>query len=91
MRFFCALMVAALLTSFIGTGTATAVGYDSYEVTNGVTTKSTAHSAPATDLGKALREASFVDQYPKVIDDVVFFVKDILGQFGITKPKADPK
>ena len=88
MRLFYALMVVALLTLFLGTGIASAVGYERHEVTNGSAMKSTAKPAPSSDLGKALREASLVDKAPRAIDQVVFFVKDILCQFGITKPKA---
>lgn len=88
MRLLNLLLVVALLTLILGTGYASAVGYDRYEVNNGAAAKSTAKPAPTTDLGAAVREASLVDKCPAVIDQVVFFVKDILGQFGIAKPKA---
>ena len=82
------LLVIALVTAVFVTGTAAAVGYDRYEVNSAAQSKEAAKPAPSKDLGKALREASFIDKCPSVIDQVVFFVKDILGQFGITKPKA---
>jgi hypothetical protein len=88
MRLLYMLMVVALLALFLGTGVASAVGYDRYEVDNGAATKSAAKPGPSPDLGTAVREASLLDRCPAVIDQVVFFVKDILGQFGITKPKA---
>lgn len=88
MRFFRRLMIVTLLTVFFGTGIAAAVGYERYEVSNAAEATPAAKPAPSPDLGKAIREASFLDKYPAVIDQVVFFVKDILGQFGITKPKA---
>lgn len=88
MRLVRTLLVIAVVTAFFGTGTAAAVGYDRYEVDNAAQSKQAAKSAPSKDLSKALREASFIDKYPAVIDQVVFFVKDLLGQFGITKPKA---
>jgi len=82
------LVIVATLTAFFGTGIAAAVGYERLEVNNAAQKKATTKPAPSQDLGKALREASFIDKCPALIDQAVFFVKDILSQFGITKTKA---
>ncbi|MCA1962102.1 MAG: hypothetical protein LDL33_15070 [Desulfomonile sp.] len=81
-------VIVATLMAFFGTGIAAAVGYERLEVNNTAQKQTAAKAAPSKDLGKALREASFIDKCPALIDQAVFFVKDILGQFGITKPKA---
>ncbi len=72
----------------LGTSVAMAVGYQRYEIDPADQTKPVAKAPDCQDLGQAIKEASFLEKYPAVIDRVVLFVKDLLGQFGLVKSTA---
>lgn len=77
-----AIMIAVMVV-LVGTGSALAVGYERYVINGpsqgGYDDRAVSHAS----LEKALKKASFVEHYPKVLDEVAFTVKDILSQFGL--------
>ena len=40
-------------------------------------------------LVSALEKATFAQKYPQIIDEVTFFIKDVLSQFGLTENKTE--
>lgn len=60
-----------------------AVGYERYEVNGGREQQVKSTASNGKGLYKAVKDATFVDKVPAVLDEVAFFVRDILGQFGL--------
>jgi hypothetical protein len=76
-------MVIAVMVVLVGTGSALAVGYDRYVVNGPSQVGYDDKAGSYSDLEKALKKASLVEHYPKLLDEVAFTVKDILSQFGL--------
>jgi hypothetical protein len=81
----CAATVLAvvLIGSFVGTQTALAVGYERYEVSASEPVESKSVGQSSQNLYKAIQNATFMEKYPAMIDEVALFVKDVLSQFGL--------
>ena len=80
---FIAITAASVL--LLGTVGLHAVGYESHDAR--VDRPSQARVYPKTGQGvcEAIKDASFVQKYPEIIDEVAFAVRDILSQFGLGK------
>lgn len=89
MRFLRRTLAVAVIAFFLATGTALAVGYNKYEVDDSSQVNYAAKAKKPSSLPEALKEASFIDKCPAVLDGIASFVKEILGQFGIVQSQ-DP-
>ncbi len=83
MKFFVLIVAVALTLLAFQPNQASAVGYERYDVSNG-------HAAKAgiphqTDAPK---KPAFWEKYPVVLDDVAFFVRDVLSQFGLAEHRS---
>ncbi|MEJ2715758.1 MAG: hypothetical protein P8182_01255 [Deltaproteobacteria bacterium] len=76
-------MMIAIMLVLVGTGSALAVGYERYFINGPSPVGHSNKAATCRNLENALKKASLVEQYPKVLDEVAFTVKDILSQFGL--------
>jgi hypothetical protein len=81
-------LLIAVMVVFGATSTALAVGYERYVINEQSQRVTDNRAGRHASLEKALRQASLCETYPKVLDEVAFTVKDILGQFGIIKTKS---
>jgi hypothetical protein len=81
-------MVIAVVVVLIGTGSALAVGYERYVVNGSPQGVSGDKARTCVSLERALKKASFVEHYPKVLDEVAFTIKDILSQFGLVDKQS---
>lgn len=77
------LLAVVLVGSFVGIQAALAVGYERYEVSASEQVESKASGQSSPSLYKAIQNATFVEKYPAIIDEVALFVKGVLSQFGI--------
>ncbi len=79
------IIAAALLICLAGTQSGFAVGSEHYD-SSGVPQNCTPVN-PQTVKGffHAVHKAGFVERYPAIIDEVAFFVRDVLSQFGIAE------
>jgi hypothetical protein len=82
MRYFRALVVIAF-TVVIGAGAASAAGYDRYDLKSSNQTHSKAAKQNFGDGWSSLKKAAYLDKIPSAIDEVAFFIRDFLGQFGL--------
>lgn len=81
-------MVIAVVVVLIGTGSALAVGYERYVVNGSPQGVYGDKARTCASLERALKKASFVEHYPKVLDEVAFTIKDILSQFGLVDKQS---
>lgn len=77
----------ALLLLCAGTGNVLAVGYESYNTAGCSQAKPKIYPQTERGLYDAIKQASFLEKCPLVIDEVAFAVKDILSQFGLAKSR----
>lgn len=81
-----AVVLALILIGLVaGTQSAFAVGYERYEVAAPQSGGSQDTSQSTQSLYRALQNATFMEKYPAMIDEVALFVKDVLGQFGLDR------
>jgi len=82
MAFRAALFTLALLFVLATSHSVYAVGYERYEVNGAQVTQSQTKSDASEGLCHTLKQATFLEKVPAVLDQVAFFVRDVLGQFG---------
>ncbi|MCX5861831.1 MAG: hypothetical protein WCG29_06775 [Desulfomonile sp.] len=85
MKIAATLLAVLLISSFVGASTAVAVGYERYDVPASAQPEPKAGGQSAPSLYKAIQNATFVEKYPAIIDEVAMFVRDVLSQFGLDK------
>ncbi len=89
MRYGAKVVAIVILTVFTATGGALAVGYERYYLgTSSASQAKTCCSTP-TDFCAALKKATFVEKVPGLLDDAAAFIKEVLGQFGLTENKTE--
>lgn len=88
MRFLRRTLPFVIIAVFLASGAALAVGYNKYAVDDSSQVNSVAKAKQSSSLTEALKQASFIDKYPAVLDGIACFVKEILGQFGIAESQA---
>jgi hypothetical protein len=81
------LAVFALATC-MAAGSAFAVGYERFPVTNPRPVKVHPGRSYVPRGWDAVKKASFADKIPVVIDDAAMAVKGLLSQFGLTGKKT---
>jgi len=89
MTFRVAIFTLALLFILTASHSVYAVGYERYEVNGAQETQSKAKSDGAEGLAQAVKQATFVEKVPAVLDQVAFFVRDVLAQFGLKTDKNE--
>lgn len=88
MKFVFQVIAVATLAVFLMTSTVSAVGYERYYPENyrgaryGPAPKASPH------LWESVKEASFIEKVPIVIEGAAMVVRDLLSQFGLTESKA---
>lgn len=83
MRFYVAILALAVAVILVQPHGASAVGYERYEVSNGHVSRS-----GVPPKSGALKKATFWEKCPAVLDDVAFFVRDVLSQFGLAEHRS---
>jgi len=85
MRLGVTVIAAALVISLAGIQSALAVGYERYDTSGVPRDRTPVYPQTTKGFYQAAKKASLVDKCPEVLDEVAFFVRDVLSQFGITK------
>jgi hypothetical protein len=83
MRYVIKSMAVILLLFLLSLGTALAVGFEKYDISGAPDS-----SNRALENG-AMKQSSIIDKAPAAIDEITFFVRDILGQFGLGEIKGE--
>lgn len=78
--------IIALIT-FLSAGVVMAVGYEKYDSSGNPISKPENKVKQAECVSSAIQEATFSQKYPQIIDEVTFFIRDVLSQFGLTENK----
>lgn len=89
MRYVMKTIAIGILFLFLTSGPVLAVGMEKYDVSGAPDTANKVVENGNANVYGALRQASFVERVPAVIDEIAFFVKDILGQFGLAESKSE--
>lgn len=87
MTFRAAILTFALMFVLTASHSVYAVGYERYPANGVEETQSKAKSDEAEGLCQAVKQAAFVEKVPAMLDQVAFFVRDVLAQFGLTTEK----
>ncbi len=87
MRSFAKICGIILLITLLSVSLVMAVGYEKYDSSGNPITGTEKDSNQEQSVSSALQKATFADKYPEVIDEVAFFIKDVLSQFGLTENK----
>jgi hypothetical protein len=85
MKYFRALVIIAF-TVVIGTGTPLA-GHDRHDMKSSNQTHSKAAKQSYGDGWSSFKKATYLDKIPSTLDEIAFFVRDFLGQFGVELKK----
>lgn len=83
MRFFAIILSLALAVLILQPHLASAVGYERYDVSNGQGSR-----ADTLQKSDAPKKPAFWEKYPAALDDVAFFVRDVLSQFGLAEHRS---
>lgn len=75
------------LITLLSAGTVMAVGYEKYDSSGNPISKPENNAKQAESVSSAIQEATFSQKYPQIIDEVTFFIRDVLSQFGLTENK----
>ncbi len=87
MRSFAKICGIIILITLLSVSLVMAVGYEKYDSSGNPLTETEKDSAQEQSVSSALQKATFADKYPELIDEVTFFIKDVLSQFGLTENK----
>ena len=88
MRSFAKVFGIIVLISFVSVNVVMAVGYEKYDSSGNPMSKTENSAKSDENIGSAIEKATFVKKYPQIIDEVTFFIKDVLSQFGLTENKT---
>ena len=89
MRYVTKTVVLAFLICFVASGIAMAVGMERYDVSGNPDPSNKVVKYGSGNIYGALKEASMTDKLPNALDEIAFFVKDLLGQFGLVNGSAE--
>ncbi|MGD9817647.1 MAG: hypothetical protein AB7V04_03000 [Desulfomonilaceae bacterium] len=87
MRYICKTVAVCLLILLMALGTAMAVGFERYDVSGVPDPSNKVVENANRNVYGAIKQASFSDHVPAVLDEISFFVRDVLGQFGLGHDK----
>ncbi len=82
-------IVLSLLVVLAATGPAIAAGFVAIEVNGDADTEPAGKAEVFAQLSDKLAEATFMEKWPLILDEVVGCVKDILSQFGLLYRNGD--
>jgi len=89
MRYGTKVVAIGILIVLVAVGGALAVGYERYNAEEGTSNGQVKVNATASpDVFTAVKQATFVEKVPAVLDEVAAFIKDFLAQFGLTENRA---
>jgi hypothetical protein len=83
MRYSAKVVAMSLLIVLVAVGGALAVGYERYNADGKSEGQVKASATARPDLCAAVKQATFVEKAPAVLDEVAAFIKDVLAQFGL--------
>lgn len=89
MRYILKSVIVVMLICFIASGIALAVGFEKYDVSGTPDPSNKVVQYGSKNVYGAINEASLTDKLPAALDEISFFVKDILGQFGLSEGKVE--
>ena len=87
MRSFAKVLGIIALITFLSVNVVMAVGYEKYDSSGNPVSKTENGVKNGEGVGAALEKATFAQKYPEIIDEVAFFIRDVLSQFGLTESK----
>jgi hypothetical protein len=80
--------VITILALLMGTGSASAVGFERYDSMGQRIERNNATHHTRQDRPGPVQKTPFLHEWPGIIDDAASLVKDILSQFGLADKKA---
>lgn len=83
-----ALALAFMLACFCGHD-ALAAGQETKAPPVAQPSVSASNESSSQDLLAAIKKATFADRYPEYLDKAAFFIRDLLGQFGLGEQKRN--
>lgn len=83
MRFFAIILALALTVFVLQPQLVSAVGYERYDVSNGQISR---HDSQ--QKGDVQKKEPFWNKCPAVLDNVSFFIRDVLSQFGLAEHRS---
>ena len=89
MRYVMKSVIVLLLICFVASGIALAVGFERYDVSGTPDPSNKVIQYGTKNTYGAIKDASLTDKLPAALDEVAFFVKDLLGQFGLTDSNGE--
>ena len=87
MRSYAKICGIIIVITLLSVTLAMAVGYEKYDSSGNPISGTENRSNQEASVSSALQKATFADKYPELIDEVTFFIKDLLSQFGLTENK----
>jgi hypothetical protein len=88
MRYGTKVVAIGILIVLVAVGGALAVGYERYNAEGTPDGQIKANATASPDVFTAVKQATFVEKVPAVLDDVAVFIKDFLAQFGLSDNRA---
>lgn len=88
MRSFAKVFGIIALITLLSVNVAMAVGYEKFDSSGNPISKTENGPKYGEGVGSAIEQATFAKKYPQMIDEVTFFIKDVLSQFGLTENKT---
>jgi len=88
MRYGTKVVAIGILIVLVAVGGALAVGYERYNAEGTSDGQIKANATASPDVFTAVKQATFVEKVPAVLDEVAAFIKDFLAQFGLTENRA---
>ncbi len=89
MRYAMKLTAVSAFVLMLAIGTAFAVGMEKYDASGAPDTSNKVVENGTKNVYGALKQVSLVDKVPVVLDEISFFVKDLLEQFGLADGKGE--
>ncbi|MGO9736038.1 MAG: hypothetical protein ACLPVO_01220 [Desulfomonilaceae bacterium] len=88
MRSFGKICGIIVLITLLSVSVVMAVGYEKYDSSGNPISKTDNDSKQGQSISSAIEKATFAKKYPKIIDDVTVYIRDVLSQFGLTENKT---
>ncbi len=89
MRYVIKTVVLVILMCVVASGIALAVGMEKYDVSGTPDPSNKVIKYGSNNVYGAIKDASMTDKLPAALDEIAFFVKDILGQFGLADGNSE--
>jgi hypothetical protein len=88
MRYGTKVVAIGILIVLVAAGGVLAVGYERYNAEGQSDGQIKANATASQDVFTAVKQATFAEKVPAVLDEVAAFIKDLLAQFGLSENRA---